>query len=104
MPPNKQMPTKTVVVERVVTTKETRTEYKSEPKKTKPTHGECYRCGRDSHWKPDCYAKTHLDGSILDDADNEESEKDEEEWGCQYCSRSFTTRFGCMVHERSCCK
>jgi hypothetical protein len=104
MPPKKQQPTKTVVIERVVTTKETRIEYKAAPKKSKPTHGECYRCGRSSHWKPDCYAKTHLDGSTLDDADNEESEKDEEQWICDHCPRTFTTRFGCMVHERHCRK
>jgi hypothetical protein len=69
MPPKKQKPTKTVVIERVVTTKETRTEYKSEPK-TKPTHGECYRCGRDIHWKPDCYACTDVYGNELDSDDD----------------------------------
>jgi predicted GIY-YIG superfamily endonuclease len=24
--------------------------------------GACYRCGRTSHWSPDCYASTHIDG------------------------------------------
>jgi hypothetical protein len=64
MPP-KKTPSKTVVIERTVTTKETRTEYKpkSEPKKT----GACYRCGRTSHWSPDCYATYHVDGSELSD-------------------------------------
>jgi GAG-polyprotein viral zinc-finger len=70
MPPKKQQSTKTVVIERVVTTKETRTEYKPEPKKSKPTHGECYRCGRDSHWKPDCYARTDVYGNELDSDDD----------------------------------
>jgi hypothetical protein len=23
-------------------------------------------------------------------------------WGCEYCDREFTTRFGCMVHEKTC--
>jgi len=26
----------------------------------------CYRCGRDSHYAPDCYAEYHIDGTILD--------------------------------------
>jgi hypothetical protein len=82
-------PTKTVVIERVVTTKETRTEYK-----TKPTSGECHRCGRDSHWVADCFATTHVNGEVLD--------KEELEWECDNCSRTFATRFGCMVHERTC--
>ena len=25
-----------------------------------------------------------------------------EEWECSYCDRTFTTRFGCSVHEKSC--
>ena len=27
--------------------------------------GACYRCGRTSHYSPDCYASTHADGSQL---------------------------------------
>ena len=27
--------------------------------------GACYRCGRTSHWSPDCYATTHVDGYEL---------------------------------------
>jgi len=26
----------------------------------------------------------------------------EEEWECSYCDRTFTTKYGCSVHERSC--
>lgn len=26
----------------------------------------CYRCGRDSHYSPECYASRHVDGSRLD--------------------------------------
>lgn len=28
----------------------------------------------------------------------------EEEWECEYCDRSFTTKYGRMIHERSCKK
>ena len=67
MPPKK--PTKVTVIERTVTTKETRTEYKekSTPKKT----GACYRCGRTSHWSPDCYARTHVNGDDLESDDDD---------------------------------
>jgi predicted GIY-YIG superfamily endonuclease len=27
--------------------------------------GCCYRCGRTSHYSPDCYAKTHINGKFL---------------------------------------
>ena len=29
-------------------------------------------------------------------------DKDTNEWGCDYCDRTFTTKFGCNVHEKSC--
>ena len=35
------------------------------PKKKKT--GACYRCGRTSHYSPDCYAKTHVEGHDLSD-------------------------------------
>ena len=25
-----------------------------------------------------------------------------EEWGCEFCDRTFTTKYGCSVHERTC--
>lgn len=61
MPPKKD--TKTTVIKRTVTTVETRTETKSKPP---PKNGACYRCGRGSHWSPDCYARTDIDGNELD--------------------------------------
>jgi len=66
MPPKKQ-PTKTVVVERVVTTKETRVTYEPKPKKKTSA---CHRCGRTSHWIADCYAKTDNDGNDIE-SDND---------------------------------
>jgi predicted GIY-YIG superfamily endonuclease len=34
---------------------------------SKKATGACYRCGRTSHYSPDCYASTHVDGYDLDD-------------------------------------
>jgi len=68
MPPKKQ-PTKTVVIERVVTTKETRVTYQPKPEPKKQS-GACHRCGRTSHWIADCYAKTDNDGNDLSDDDD----------------------------------
>ena len=33
--------------------------------KTSISKDSCFRCGRNSHWVADCYAKTHLDGTKL---------------------------------------
>jgi len=32
---------------------------------SKARSGCCYRCGRNTHWMIDCYARTHLDGTPL---------------------------------------
>jgi hypothetical protein len=55
----------------------------------------CTRCGREGHFVKDCYSKTEVK---LDEMD----ESSEEEWECDYCDRTFTTEYGCGVHERSC--
>lgn len=39
---------------------------KPPPRSAKKT-GACYRCGRTSHYSPDCYAKTDTDGNELSD-------------------------------------
>jgi predicted GIY-YIG superfamily endonuclease len=51
----------------------------------------CTQCGRQGHFVKDCRAS----------GDKIEYE-DEDEWGCEYCDRTFTTAFGCGVHEKSC--
>jgi len=52
----------------------------------------CYKCNLAGHFANKCPGV------------DEEEEEYEEVWGCEYCNREFTTRYGCMVHERSCKK
>lgn len=59
----------------------------------------CTRCGREGHFVKDCYARRE----VRDESSEEESsEGSEDEWGCEFCERTFTTAFGCGVHEKSC--
>ena len=45
----------------------------------------CYKCGNPGHFSNKC------------------SKKEETElWGCEHCDREFDTKYGAMVHERSC--
>jgi cellular nucleic acid-binding protein len=55
----------------------------------------CMKCGRTGHFANNCYAKTTINSSSV-------SYESEEEWECEYCDRTFTTRFGCAVHEKTC--
>ena len=48
----------------------------------------CFKCGLPGHFTNKC----------------KKEEVKEEVWGCEYCERTFTTRFGCSVHEKSCKK
>ena len=38
----------------------------------------------------------------LDEEDDQISYEDLDDYGCNYCDRTFTTAFGCGVHEKSC--
>ena len=58
----------------------------------------CTQCGRAGHFVKDCYATTEVSGKKIEFEDSSE----EDEWGCEYCNRTFTTQFGCMIHEKSC--
>ena len=56
------------------------------------TKDRCYKCGEAGHFASRCKKV--------------EKEEEEEElvWECDYCDRTFTTEYGCRVHERSCKK
>jgi cellular nucleic acid-binding protein len=56
----------------------------------------CTRCGAAGHFAKDCYARKETSTKKIEVTYDLE-------WECEYCDRTFTTRFGCMQHER-CCK
>jgi predicted GIY-YIG superfamily endonuclease len=57
----------------------------------------CYKCGEAGHFANVC-------GKTVNSYDSSE-EEEELVWGCDYChERTFTTEYGCRVHERSCKK
>ena len=60
----------------------------------------CSQCGRPGHFVKDCYAKIDVTGNAI--IYEESSEEEDDEWECEYCDKTFTTEFGCIVHERSC--
>jgi len=52
----------------------------------------CQGCGKSGHYIRYCPNK----------AKGKEESSDDEAFECDYCDRSFTTAFGCRVHEKSC--
>ena len=57
----------------------------------------CYTCGQTGHFANAC-------GKTVNSYDSSE-EEEQMFWGCDYChERTFTTEYGCRVHERSCKK
>lgn len=56
----------------------------------------CTNCGKPGHFVKNCYVKTENSGNKI------KYEEVVDEWGCEYCDRTFTTAFGCGVHEKSC--
>jgi|UniRef100_A0A6C0JUE5 predicted GIY-YIG superfamily endonuclease len=69
----------------------------------------CTRCGRNTHFIKDCYAKTDIDGNILEKADTSSDYEDtssdyENVWCCSYCNKEFETENGARFHENNYCK
>ena len=60
----------------------------------------CTQCGRAGHFVKDCYAKTDASGNKI--VYEEHSDEETIVWGCNYCDRTFSSAFGCGVHEKSC--
>jgi predicted GIY-YIG superfamily endonuclease len=55
----------------------------------------CYKCNFPGHFASRC-------PNEVDVPKVKKAAPKEEVWGCSYCDREFTTRYGCNVHERSC--
>ena len=66
----------------------------------------CVNCGKKGHFVKACPYTDEDDEDEDDEDEDEEDDEDEEveadEWGCEYCDRTFTTAFGASVHEKSC--
>lgn len=68
----------------------------------------CFTCGLKGHFASTCRAPVPKNPhqELRDYADRLAKKygkpKEEEVWGCDFCDRTFTTKFGCSVHERSC--
>ena len=61
----------------------------------------CTRCGRDSHFIKNCYAKTDIYGEYLDSSDSDASDT---VWVCDFCDKEFDDGDDCMKHEKRCSK
>ena len=65
------------------------------------TDDKCYKCNLAGHFGGQCtFGVSKVKNIFLPQKIT--IKKKEEEWECNYCDRTFTTRYGCSVHERSC--
>jgi predicted GIY-YIG superfamily endonuclease len=63
------------------------------------TDDKCYKCNLAGHFGGQCTIETSKVKKITPPAP---TKKKVEEWECNYCDRTFTTYYGCSVHERTC--
>lgn len=59
----------------------------------------CYKCTLAGHFASACPNVEQTSPKV-----QKKKPVVEDEWGCEYCDRTFTTKYGCTVHERSCKK
>lgn len=69
----------------------------------------CTRCGRNTHFAKDCYAKTDIDGNLIDNNKSSsytktKSSSYQEVWYCSYCNKEFDSENGARFHENFYCK
>jgi predicted GIY-YIG superfamily endonuclease len=62
----------------------------------------CKQCGRAGHFVKDCYATKDVSGNAIYEEEESSEEEYEVVYGCEYCDRTFTTEYGCRVHQKSC--
>jgi len=62
----------------------------------------CFTCGLKGHFASKCPITIREKKPSNRLKKKYVREEEEDEWECQYCDRTFTTKFGCSVHERSC--
>jgi predicted GIY-YIG superfamily endonuclease len=60
----------------------------------------CNQCGQKGHFVKFCPNKNNIKPMQIKPSYNKKASSDE--WECEYCDRTFTTAFGCGVHEKSC--
>jgi hypothetical protein len=63
-------------------------------KNKKTTKNTCDICGREGHTSSDCYAKTTINGDIIEEI---------ERFCCSYCNKEFTSIKGLTCHENLYC-
>ena len=63
------------------------------------TDDKCYKCNLAGHFGGQCTSVIEPKKKI---SPTQKKTAKPEEWGCEYCDRTFTTKYGCSVHERSC--
>lgn len=57
-------------------------------KELRTAEDSCMRCGRTGHFVAACYARTDVDGSVIDEEESEESEDEsEDDNACHRCGR-----------------
>ena len=63
----------------------------------------CYKCNLAGHFATRC---PNVEKAIKNPVKKEPELKFNvvEEWGCSMCERTFTTKYGCSIHEKSCKK